>query len=118
MPLNDRQINNLKHSIKALKLSDGGGLYIHLTPQGTKLWRMAYRFNGSQKLLSFGAYPAIGLSEARQKREAAKKLLASDIDPAFQSKQDKIARQTERQNTFATMNVKERPTQHSLKSGG
>jgi integrase len=103
MPLNDRQINNLKHSIKALKLSDGGGLYIHLTPQGTKLWRMAYRFNGSQKLLSFGAYPAIGLSEARQKREAAKKLLASDIDPAFQSKQDKIARQTERQNTFATI---------------
>ncbi len=103
MPLNDRQINNLKHSKKALKISDGGGLYVHLTPQGTKLWRMAYRFNGSQKLLSFGAYPAVGLSEARQKREAAKKLLASDIDPASQSKQDKIARQTERQNTFATI---------------
>lgn len=101
MPLNDRQINNLKTSEKAQKLSDGGGLYIHLTPQGAKLWRMAYRFNGSQKLLSFGAYPTVGLSEARHKRETAKKLLASDIDPAFQSKQDKIARQAVGQNTFA-----------------
>ncbi len=103
MPLNDRQINSLKAAEKALKLSDGGGLYIHLTPQGTKLWRMAYRFNGSQKLLSFGAYPAIGLSAARQKRDAAKKLLASHVDPAFQSKQDKIARQAAVQNNFATV---------------
>jgi integrase len=103
MSLNDRRINNLKPSEKALKVSDGGGLYIHLTPQGAKLWRMAYRFNGLQKLLSFGAYPAIGLSEARQKRDAAKKLLASDIDPAFQSKQEKIARLEAGQNTFATI---------------
>ena len=103
MSLNDRQINNLKASEKALKLSDGGGLYVHVTPQGTKLWRMAYRFNGLQKLLSFGAYPAIGLSEARQKRDAAKKLLASDVDPAFQSKQEKIARLEAGQNTFATI---------------
>lgn len=103
MPLNDRQINNLKASKKALKLSDGGGLYVHLTPQGAKLWRMAYRYNGLQKLLSFGAYPAIGLSEARQKRDAAKKLLASDVDPALQSKQEKIARQEAGQNTFATI---------------
>ena len=103
MSLNDRQINNLKASGKALKISDGGGLYVHVTPQGAKLWRMAYRFNGLQKLLSFGAYPVIGLSEARQKRDAAKKLLASDIDPAFQSKQDKIARLEAGQNTFATI---------------
>ena len=103
MSLNDRQINNLKASEKALKLSDGGGLYVHVTPQGAKLWRMAYRFNGLQKLLSFGAYPAIGLSEARQKRDAAKKLLASDVDPAFQSKQEKIARLEAGQNTFATI---------------
>ena len=103
MSLNDRQINNLKASEKALKLSDGGGLYVHVTPQRAKLWRMAYRFNGLQKLLSLGAYPAIGLSEARQKRDAAKKLLASDVDPAFQSKQEKIARLEAGQNTFATI---------------
>jgi integrase len=103
MSLNDRQINNLKATGKALKLSDGGGLYVHVTPQGAKLWRMAYRFNGLQKLLSFGAYPAVGLSEARQKRDAAKKLLASYVDPAFQSKLEKIARLEAGQNTFATI---------------
>ncbi len=95
MPLNDQQISNLKPSERAFKLSDGGGLYIHVTPQGTKLWRMAYRTNGKQKLLSFGAYPAIGLANAREKRDAAKQLLATDIDPAIQTKLEKIARETE-----------------------
>ncbi len=103
MPLNDRQISNLKPSQKAFKLSDGGGLYIHVTPQGTKLWRMAYRTNGKQKLLSFGTYPSIGLANAREKRDAAKKLLATDIDPAIQIKLEKIARETEGQNTFAVI---------------
>jgi integrase len=103
MPLNDRQISNLRPSGKAFKISDGGGLYIHVTLQGVKLWRMAYRINGTQKLLSFGAYPAIGLSTARQKREAAKKLLASDVDPAIQSKQEKFAREVAGQNTFAAI---------------
>ncbi len=103
MPLNDQQISNLKPSERAFKLSDGGGLYIHVTPQGTKLWRMAYRTNGKQKLLSFGAYPAIGLANAREKRDAAKQLLATDIDPAIQTKLEKIARETEGQNTFAAI---------------
>lgn len=103
MPLNDRQINNLKTPEKALKLSDGGGLFIYVTPQGAKLWRMAYRFNGLQKLLSFGAYPAIGLSLARQKRVDAKKMLAADVDPAFQMKQEKIARLSAGHNTFAAI---------------
>jgi integrase len=101
MPLSDRQINNLKPSGKPLKVSDGGGLHLLVAPSGGKLWRMAYRFNGLQKLLAFGAYPAIGLSEARQKRDAAKKLLANGIDPSFQSKQDKAANQAANANTFA-----------------
>ena len=88
MAMNDKQINNLKPSSKVLKLSDGGGLFIQVSPQGSKLWRMAYRFNGVQKLLSFGAYPVVGLAAARQKRDDAKKLLATDIDPAFHSKQE------------------------------
>ena len=105
MPLNDRQISNLKPNEKPFKISDGGGLYLQVTPKGVKLWRMAYRFNGAQKLLSFGAYPAIGLSLARQKREAAKKLLASGADPALQSRQEKIARQAAGQNTFAAISA-------------
>lgn len=100
MALNDKQINNLKPSTAVLKLSDGGGLFIQVSPHGSKLWRMAYRFNGLQKLLSFGAYPVVGLAAARQKRDAAKKLLASDIDPAFHSKQEKLAKLSAGKNTF------------------
>jgi integrase len=100
MALNDKKINNLKTANKVLKLSDGGGLFIQISPQGSKLWRMAYRFNGVQKLLAFGAYPVVGLAAARQKRDAAKKLLVSEIDPAFHSKQEKLARLSAGRNTF------------------
>jgi DNA-binding transcriptional LysR family regulator len=61
---------------------------------------LAYRFGGKQKLLAFGAYPLISLAEARQKRDAAKRLLASGIDPAQQAKLDKIHRRTSSANTF------------------
>lgn len=103
MALNDKQINNLKPRHKVLKVSDGGGLFIQVSPQGSKLWRMAYRFNGLQKLLSFGAYPAVGLATARAKRDDAKRLLATDIDPAFHSKQEKLARLSAGKNTFESV---------------
>jgi integrase len=101
MSLSDRQINNLRPSTNPIKVSDGGGLHILITPNGGKLWRMAYRFNGLQKLLSFGAYPAIGLADAREKRDAAKKLLAFGFDPATEAKLEKIAKQSADANTFA-----------------
>ncbi|MFZ1775298.1 MAG: integrase arm-type DNA-binding domain-containing protein, partial [Rhizobiaceae bacterium] len=101
MPLSDRQINNLRPSEKPVKVSDGGGLHLLVTPSGGKLWRMAYRFNSQQKLVSFGSYPVVGLADARAKREAAKKLMASGIDPAFQAKQDKAANHAANANTFA-----------------
>jgi integrase len=68
------------------KLSDSGGLYLHVMPTGSKLWRQAYRFAGKQKLLSHGAYPEVTLQEARTKREAAKDQLRSGIDPATQKR--------------------------------
>ncbi len=101
MSLSDRQINNLRPSDKSFKVSDSGGLHLLVTPSGGKLWRMSYRFNGLQKLLSFGAYPAIGLADARERRDAAKKLLAFGIDPSVQSKLDRIAKQSSEANTFA-----------------
>jgi hypothetical protein len=78
MNLTDTHIRNLKATDKVQKLSDGGGLYLHCAPTGGKLWRMAYRFNGKQKLLSFGAYPAVSLKDARAWRDEAKELLAKD----------------------------------------
>ena len=74
--LTDTQIRNLKPAEKAKKYADGGGLYLYVAKTGSKLWRMAYRFNDKEKLLSFGEYPIVSLKDARTKRNEAKKLLA------------------------------------------
>ena len=106
MKLSDITVRNIKPSSKVQKLSDGGGLYLHVSPSGGKLWRMAYRFGGRQKTLSFGAYPSVSLKDARQLREEAKELLAGAIDPGEQKKQEKITAQAEAQeqaNTFETV---------------
>lgn len=66
---------------KPKRESDGGGLYIEATASGSRLWKMAYRFAGKQKTLSFGAWPAVSLVDARAMREAAKKMLAEGKDP-------------------------------------
>ena len=89
MPLTDVFIRSLKPLEKPYKHFDGGGLHIHVTPNGSKLWRMSYRFDGKGKLLSFGEYPTVSLKDAREKREEAKKLLAQGIDPSVWKKQEK-----------------------------
>lgn len=103
MSLTDTHIRNLKATDKVQKLSDGG-LYLHCAPAGGKLWRLAYRFNGKQKLLSFGAYPAVSLKDARARRDEAKELLAKDIDPGEEKKERKAAqaaKEKEERETFA-----------------
>lgn len=82
MPLNDRQLRALSARERPYKLADGGGLLIRVTPNGSKLWRLAYRFAGKQKELALGAYPAVGLADAREKRREAKESLARGLDPA------------------------------------
>ncbi len=89
MSLTDRAISNFKANGKLQKHADGGGLYIHISPSGGKLWKMAYRYNGKQKNLSFGAYPLISLKMAREKREDAKRKLAEGIDPGLLKQQRK-----------------------------
>lgn len=103
MPLTDAAIKNLKPTSKITKHSDGAGLHIHLTPNGSKLWRMAYRFDGKQKTLTFGSYPAVSLSHARRKRESAKELLAKGIDPSDIARQDKQQMRAEAENTFGAI---------------
>ena len=82
MPLTEFAIRSAKARTKIVKLSDGGGLQLWVTPDGAKRWRLAYRFAGSQKTLAFGVYPATGLRCARDARDAAKRLLKDSIDPA------------------------------------
>lgn len=89
MALSDTSIRNVRPGSKVQKRSDGGGLYLHVAPGGGKLWRMAYRFEGKQKTLSFGAYPAVSLKDARSKRDEAKEMLAQGIDPGKQKKEAK-----------------------------
>ena len=87
--LNDTRVRTAKASDRPLKLSDGGGLYLLLKPNGSKLWRLAYRFGGKQRSLALGAYPTITLKQARERRDAAKKLLTDHIDPSIQRRIDK-----------------------------
>ena len=103
MPLTDVFIRSLKPLEKPYKHFDGGGLYIHVAPTGSKLWRMSYRFAGKGKLLSFGEYPTVSLKDAREKREEAKKLLAQGIDPSVWKKQEKAARIIPHRDTFENL---------------
>jgi hypothetical protein len=79
--LTDMGCRNLKPQAKPVKKSDAGGLYLLVKPGGSKHWHMGYRFGGKQKKLSFGPYPIVTLIGARDKRDAAKRLLADGIDP-------------------------------------
>ena len=100
MPLTDLQVRNLKPGARAFKKFDGGGLHIFVSPRGSKLWRMSYRFADKHKLLSIGSYPTVSLEKAREARGAAKRLLADGVDPSEAKKTKKRERQIAAGNTF------------------
>lgn len=100
MALSNAQIRAAKTGAKIIKLSDGGGLQLWVSPDGSKRWRQAYRFNEMQKTLAIGVYPAIGLKEAREARERAKRLLADGQDPTLSKQLAKVAKVAASANTF------------------
>lgn len=71
--LNDTRVRNAKRADRPIKLSDSGGLHLLIQPNGSKLWRLAYRFGGKQKTLAIGVYPTVTLKHAREKRDEAKR---------------------------------------------
>lgn len=91
MALTDTAIRNAKPTEKPQRKSDGGGLSLLLMPTGSKLWRLAYRFAGKQKMLAVGAYPVVTLGMARAARDDAKRLLAQGVDPSEKRKADRRA---------------------------
>ena len=103
MPLTEIQIRKAKPTDKPLKLSDGKGLYLLLTPTGSKLWRWKYRVDGKEKLMTLGAYPDMSLAQARMRHEDERRVLLAGIDPMAQRKADKHARQLAADNSFATV---------------
>jgi Arm DNA-binding domain len=103
MPLTDLAIRRALPGAKIVKLSDGGGLQLWIMPDGAKRWRLAYRFGGAQKALAIGVYPEVGLKDAREARDAARKVLAGGDDPLEIKKAAKIAKADEGTNTFSAV---------------
>ena len=89
IPLTESRIRQAEPAAKPIKLADGGGMYLLLRPDGSRYWRLDYRFDGKRKTLALGVYPEVGLDEARQRRSAAKSLLAARQDPAAVKKAGK-----------------------------
>jgi integrase len=100
MPLTDVTVRTAKPRDKTYKLSDSGGLYVEITPAGGKRWRWKYRIEGREKLLSMGVYPDVPLVAARGRRDDARKLLASGVDPSVHRQAAKAAQAESAANSF------------------
>lgn len=100
MQLSEFKISKAKSRNKPYKLADGGGLFLLVKPNGSKLWQQKYRHLGKERLLSHGQYPDVTLAQARQKLHDARALLAEGDDPATQKKLDRITAETQSRTTF------------------
>ena len=100
MALSELAVRNAKPGEKPVRLFDGGGLYLEVSPAGGKLWRLKYRVNGKEKRLALGKYPEVGLKDARERRDDARKLLANEVDPGENRKQQKAAKADRAANSF------------------
>ena len=103
MSLTDTAVKKAKPGSKPIKLSDGKGLYLLVNPVGSKLWRCKYRVLGKEKVMSLGAYPEVSLAQARDCVAAARKKLATGIDPMVLRKADKVATRRAAENSFETV---------------
>src|ERR1044072_4128901 len=100
MALTDTRTRNAKPKLKPYKLSDGGGMYLLIMPDGARYWRLVYRFAGKRRTLALGVYPPVSLSDARARRGGARSPLAQNINPAVAKKAMKRAAKVANENTF------------------
>ena len=98
--LTELGIHKAKPSSKQRKLTDGRGLFLLLHPNGSKYWRMKYQFMGKEKLLAFGVWPEVSLTEACKKRNEAKLILKSVNDPSVDKKNQKLTGHILQNNNF------------------
>ncbi|HAS22769.1 MAG TPA: DUF4102 domain-containing protein [Idiomarina loihiensis] len=103
MALTDKKIKAAAPQSKAYKLSDAGGLYLDIRPNGSKYWRLKYRFSGKEKLLALGVYPKVTLKDAREKAQDAKSILAAGSDPIEQRKAAKTHQRANLDATFESL---------------
>lgn len=100
MALSDFALKSAKPRERLYRLSDGDGLFLLVRPNGSKLWQLRYRFMEKEDVLSFGKYPHVALTDARRKRDDAKRLLVAGTNPAAQRRQEGIAAVTAARTTF------------------
>ncbi|WP_137679492.1 Arm DNA-binding domain-containing protein [Aurantiacibacter suaedae] len=81
--LTDRDCRNAAPGPRPVKLFDGHGLHLYITPTGFKSWRLKYRFGGKEKQLTLGPYPKVTLKEARRKRGAVLRMLRDGLAPTL-----------------------------------
>lgn len=103
MPLSDAKIRALKPAEKTRKIADEKGLYIEVTPRGSRLWRVAYRFHGKQRVHAIGPYPDHSLKDARAQRDEVRQQLAKGQDPAQQKRLKAIEDATSQDTTFSVV---------------
>ncbi|WP_313039313.1 integrase arm-type DNA-binding domain-containing protein [Sphingobium yanoikuyae] len=94
--LTDAQARKAAPKEKPYKMADSGGLYLYVAPTGLRSWRMKFRFQGQEKLLTFGPYPDVSLSEARQKRDDARRQIREHVDPSGARAKAKAVKEAER----------------------
>lgn len=100
MPLKDVELRALKPRDRVYKRADERGLYIEVHPSGSKLWRLRYRYLGKDKRLALGAYPEVGLAEARRKRDEVRQKLREGVDPVAERQRERLVAQFSAANTF------------------
>lgn len=100
MRLTDLKLRSLR---KPGKHFDGGGLYIEITPAGGRYWRLKYRFGGKEKRLALGVYDAVGLKEARERANEARKMLSNGVDPGAERKAAKAKAAHDFANTLRSV---------------
>ena len=100
MALSDVKIRKAEIRDKPYKLSDGGGLFVLVKPNGSKIWQQKYRHFGKERLLSHGLYPDVTLAQARKKRDEARAQMANGDDPAVQKRLNQIEAETQSRRTF------------------
>lgn len=103
MPLTDVAIQSLKPGAKSRRMSDGHGLFIEVTPGGSKLWRVAYRYGEKQRLHAIGPYPEHSLVDARKERTKLRAQLAAGLDPAIEKRREAAAEKQRKVNTLAVV---------------
>lgn len=101
MPLTDSAVRHAQPRDKPYKMADSEGLYIHIMPNGSKHWKMKYRFDGLEKKLSFGPYPRVSLRDARAQRDEARNMITKGIDPSYEKKRNKLRAHVSVENTFS-----------------